>query len=59
MQKKRLSDGIYWYGLETKKDNDRFVNKVFVNAKIIDKPVEDLEYKKFLEKREKEVVNKI
>jgi hypothetical protein len=52
LQKKRLADGIYWYGLVVKNlDDVKPVSKQFNYSKITDKPVTDDDFNKFMEQR--------
>ena len=46
LQKKSLLDGIYWYGLVVKN-----INNLLKYDKIIDKPITDIDFNKYVEQR--------
>jgi hypothetical protein len=52
LQKKRLADGIYWYGLVVRNVNKlKPVNNTFNYVKISDKPVTDEDFNKYMAER--------
>jgi hypothetical protein len=54
LSKKRLSDGIYWYGLIKKKQQQDVLavgSETFLNKTIKDDPISDEEYESFIQKR--------
>ena len=55
LQKKRLSDGIYWYGLIVKKQDEPNISKTYLNKQLSDAPLTDDEFKKLLENRNNEL----
>ncbi len=54
LQKKRLADGIYWYGLVRKSDTTSQEKLPFVNPKISEKPITMEEFEKFRDNRSTE-----
>lgn len=56
LQKKRMSDGIYWYGLVAKEQKKTVPLTLNIASESAKKPLSEKEVEEFLKKRESEIV---